>query len=104
MSFAVMLKPGQAPLLEVRFQPEEESEEKQTCPYCHHQFVPWRLPASGAFSLSCPFCSIIALHLFNKTPMPPWLEDYRRGHPYLSASEYTEGIRHLQKLLTNPKP
>lgn len=96
-----MLREGRHSPLEVNFE-RTGTPEDQVCPYCSHRFTPWRLPASGEFAKSCPFCAIIALHLFNKTPMPQWLADYRRGHAGLSGREYTEAVVALQKLLGPP--
>jgi len=76
---------------------------KRRCQYCGHLFRPWMLPASGTLAVSCPFCSIIAVHLFNKQPMPEWLMDYRTKHD-LSELEYSEAVRHLQNLLLEALP
>ena len=73
------------------------------CQYCGHLFRPWILPASGQHAISCPFCSIIAVHLFNKQPMPEWLMDYRTKHE-LSEREYAEAVKHLQNLLREALP
>lgn len=73
------------------------------CKYCGHPFKPWILPASGEDAIACAFCSIIALHLFHKAPMPRWLMDYRTQHN-LSEREYSKAVIHLEKLLTDSLP
>jgi hypothetical protein len=87
--------------------PEEEvppeALPKVPCQYCGHLFRPWLLPASGQHAVSCAFCSIIAIHLFNKAPMPQWLLDYHTKHE-LSEREYSEAVRHLQNLLRESLP
>jgi hypothetical protein len=101
MSFFGLVKKGH------KFnEPEDvppEAMPKQKCQYCGHLFRPWMLPASGTLAISCPFCSIIAVHLFNKAPMPAWLMDYRTKHE-LSEREYSEAVRHLQNLLRESLP
>lgn len=85
-----------------------EAMPKVPCQYCGHLFRPWILPASGQHAISCAFCSIIAIHLFNKQPMPEWLMDYKTKHDMLSEREYSEAVKHLQNLLLealpNPQP
>ena len=105
MSFWGLIKKGH---LE---EPEDippEAMPKVPCKYCGHMFRPWILPASGQHAISCAFCSIIAIHLFNKQPMPDWLMDYKTKHDGLSEREYSEAVKHLQNLLVealpNPQP
>lgn len=81
-----------------------ENQPKQKCKYCGHLFRPWLLPASGEHAIACAFCSIIAIHLFNKQPMPQWLLDYQTMHDMLSEREYSEAVRHLQNLLLEALP
>lgn len=80
-----------------------EAKPKLECRYCGNLFRRWILPASGQEAVACPYCTIIAVHLFNKQPMPEWLMDYRTKHE-LSEREYGEAVRHLQNMLRDALP